>query len=93
MRVVPHGAGDDDLDFLAAGEGADFVVVGDFGVQAEVVKVLGDDRGLELTVAETFAGGFVVVEFLDELVEAELDEGLARDLGVVFGEEVSPFTA
>lgn len=92
VGVVPHGAGNHHLYLLSAREGADFVVVGDFGVQAEVLKVLGDDRGLELTVPETLAGGLVVVEFLDELVEAELDEGLARDLGVVLGEEVSPFS-
>ena len=33
----------------------------------------------------------MVVEFLDELVEAEFQEGFARDLGVVFREHVYPF--
>jgi hypothetical protein len=66
-------------------------VVGDFWVEAEVLKVLRDDGRLQLAVAEAFAGGFVVVKLLDELVEAELDEGLARDLRVVLGEEPAPF--
>jgi hypothetical protein len=66
-------------------------VVGDVGVQTQVLEVLRDDLGLQLAVAETFAGGFVVVEFLDELVETKLEEGLARDLGVVLGEEAAPF--
>ena len=48
MRVVPHGAGNDHLDLLPAREGADFVVVGDFRVQPQVFKVLGDD-GLGLS--------------------------------------------
>lgn len=34
----------------------------------------------------------MVVEFLDELGEAELDEGLARNLVVMLGEKVAPFT-
>lgn len=34
----------------------------------------------------------MVVEFLYELVEAELDEGLTRNLVVVLGEEAAPFT-
>lgn len=34
----------------------------------------------------------MVVEFLDEFVEAEVEEGFARDLGVLFGEEANPFS-
>lgn len=45
MGVVPHGAGEDDLDLLASGETGDLVVVGDFGVETEVLEVLGDDLG------------------------------------------------
>jgi hypothetical protein len=30
-------------------------MVGDFGIQAEIFKVLGDDRRLEFTVSETLA--------------------------------------
>ena len=91
VRVVPHGAREHDLDLLAAGEARDFVVVGDFGVEAHVFKVLGDDLGLEFAEAEAFTRGLVVVEFLDQFVEAMLDEGFTRDLRVVFGEEADPF--
>ena len=92
VRVVPHGAREHDFDFLPAGQARDFIVVGDFRVQADVLEVFGDDLGREFAEAEAFARGFVVVEFLDELVEAELQEGFARDLGVVFWEHVYPFT-
>jgi hypothetical protein len=60
-------------------------VVGDLWVEAQVLKVLGNDRWLQLAVPEAFAGGFVVVELLDEFGEAEVEEGLARDLRVVLG--------
>jgi hypothetical protein len=93
MRVVPHGTGNDDLDLLAARQRANLVVVGDVGVEAEILKVLGDDRGLQLAVAETLAGSLVVVEFLDELGEAKAEEGLARDERVELGEGVAPFAA
>lgn len=92
VRVIPHGAREDDFDFLAAGETGDFVVVGDVRVEADVFEVLGDDFGREFTEAEAFARGFVVVEFLDEFVEAEVHEGFAGDLGVVFWEHVDPFS-
>lgn len=92
MGVIPHGACEDDLDLLAAGEAGDLVVVCDFGVETQVFEVLGDDFGGELAEAEAFAGGFVVVEFLDELAEAAVDEGFAGDLGVVLGEHELPFT-
>jgi hypothetical protein len=58
-------------------------VIGDLGVEAEVFEVLGDDGRLQLAIAEAFAGCFVVVELLDELVEAELKEGFARYLTIV----------
>lgn len=67
-------------------------MVGDVRVETQVLEVLGDDGGLQLAVAETLAGRLVVVELLDELVEAELEEGLAGDVGVVLGEEPTPFT-
>ncbi len=91
MGVIPHGAGDDDLDLLSSGQGADLVVIGNLGIQAQILKVLADHGRLQLTIAETLAGSLVVVEFLDKLVKAELEERLARDLGVVLGEEAAPF--
>lgn len=91
MGVVPHGAGEDDLDLLATGKTGDLVVVGDFGVETEVLKVLGDDLGGQLTETKTLTGSLVIVEFLDELAETTVDEGLAGDLSVVLGEHVSPF--
>jgi len=91
MRVVPHGTGNDHLDLLTTRQRADLVVVGDLRVEAEVIKVLADDRRLQLTVAETLTRRLVVVKLLYELVEAELDKSLARDLVVVLGQEVAPF--
>jgi len=92
MRVVPHGASDDDLDLLTSGEGANLIVVGNLGVKTEILEVLGDDSGLELTVTETLARSFVIVELLDKLVKAELDKSLTGDLSVVLGKHVAPFT-
>lgn len=92
VRVVPHGAGDDDFDLLTTRQRADFVVVGDFGIQAEVEEVLGNDLGLQDTVAETLAGGLVVVKLLDKLGVAEIDQGLATHHAVVLGEPTDPFT-
>lgn len=66
-------------------------MVRDFRIEAEVLEVLGDDGRLELAVAEAFTGRFVVVEFLDELREAQVEESLAGDLRVVFRELVAPF--
>ena len=85
MRVVPHGTGQHNLDFLSTGETGDFVVVGDFGIEANILKVLGDDFGLEDTVTETFARSFVIVEFLDELREAPFQKCLAGDMAVELG--------
>ncbi|GKT42818.1 uncharacterized protein ColSpa_03000 [Colletotrichum spaethianum] len=93
MGVVPHGTGDDNLDLLTTRQRANLVVVGNLGVEAEVLKVLGDDSGLELTVTETLARRLVVVELLDELGETPLNHGLAGDLGVVLGEVATPFAA
>lgn len=45
MRIVPHGACEDYFDFLPAGETGDFVMVGDFWVEADVGEVLRDDFG------------------------------------------------
>ena len=92
MGVVPHGTGDDDLDLLATGKGADLVVVGNLGVQAEILEVLRDDGGLELTVTQTLAGSLVIVEFLDKLAETLLDKVLSRQVGVVLGQQTTPFT-
>ena len=55
VGVVPHGTGNDDLDLLTTGERANLVVVGDFRVETEILEMLGDDGGLELTVTETLA--------------------------------------
>lgn len=77
MGVVPHGAGNDDLDLLTAGQRTDLVVVGNLGIETEILEVLGDDGRLEFTVAETFTRGFMVVEFLDKLGEAQFEECLA----------------
>jgi len=92
MGVVPHGTGDDDLDLLTTGQRADLVVVGDFGIETKILKVLADDGRLELTVSETLARSLMVVELLDELGIAKLEEGLARDVRVVLGEEALPFS-
>lgn len=92
MRVIPHRTGQHDLDFLSAGKTADFVVVGNVRVEADVLEMFGDDLGLELAVSETLTGCFVIVEFLDQFGEAEIEEGLAGDLRIVFREEVDPFT-
>ena len=93
VRVVPHGSGNDDLNLLTTGQRANFVVVGNFRVQTEIFKVLGNDGGLELTVTETFAGGFVIIEFLDQLDETEFNEGFTRNLVVVLGQQSAPFAA
>ena len=92
VRVVPHRAREHDFDLLPARQAGDLVVVGDVRVEANVFEVLGDDLGGELAEAEPFTGGFVVVELLDELGEAEVEEGFARHLGVVLGEEVDPLS-
>ena len=55
MWVVPHGAREHDFDFLAPGQAGDFVVVGDFRVEADVLEVFGDDLGRQFAEAETFA--------------------------------------
>ena len=91
VRVVPHRAREDDFDFLPAAQTRDLVVVGDFRVEADVFEVFGDDFGFEDAVAETFARGFVVVEFLDEFREAPFQQSFAGDLAVEFGEHVQPF--
>ena len=91
MRVVPHGAREDDFDFLSAGQAGDLVVVGDLRVEADVFEVLRDDLRLEDAEAEALARGLVVVEFLDQFAEAPFEERFARDLAVVLGEHVSPF--
>jgi hypothetical protein len=91
VRVVPHRAREDDFDFLPAAQTRDLVVVGDLWVEAHVFEVFGDYLGFEDAVAETFARGFVVVEFLDEFREAPFEERFARDLTVEFGEHVEPF--
>lgn len=92
MRVVPHGAREHDFHFLPTREPADFVVVGDVRVEADVFEVLGDDFGGQLAEAEPLARGLVVVEFLDQLGEAEVEERFAGDLRVVFREVVEPFS-
>ena len=92
VRVVPHRAREHHLDLLPARQARDLVVVGDLRVEADVFEVLRNDFGRELAEAEALAGGFVVVELLDELGEAEVEEGFARYLGVVLGEEVDPLS-
>jgi hypothetical protein len=47
-------------------------VVGNFGIETQVVKVLGDDGRLQFTITETFARCLVVVEFLKQLVKTPL---------------------
>lgn len=80
MRIIPHSAREDDFDFLAARETGDFVVVGDVGVETDVFKVLRDNFRREFSEAKAFAGGFMIIEFLDEFVEAEFEKGFARNL-------------
>lgn len=92
MGVVPHGTSDDDLDLLSTRQRADLVVVGNLGVETKILKVLGDDLGLELTVTKTLTRRLVIIKLLDELVKAQLNQGLARDLGVVLGQKITPFT-
>ena len=92
VRVVPHRAREHDFDLLPARQAGDLVVVGDFRVEADVFEVLGDDFGRELAEAEPFAGRFVVVELLDELGEAKVEECFARYLRVVLGEEIDPLS-
>ena len=92
VRIVPHGTGKDDLDLLAAGEAGDFVVVRNIGVETDVFEVLCDDFWGQFAEAKAFARCFVVVEFLDEFGEAEVEKGLPRDLGVMFREHVDPFS-
>jgi len=60
-------------------------VVRNVRIEAEVLKVLGDDGRLEVAIAQTLARSFMVVELLDELGEAEVYEGFARDLRIVLG--------
>ena len=90
MRVVPHRAREHDLDLLPAREAGDLVVVRDVRVEAQVGEMLRDDFGLQVAETEALARGLVVVELLHELAEAEVEEGLARDLGVVLGQEAEP---
>jgi hypothetical protein len=92
MGVVPHGSSNDDLDLLTSGKRANLVVVGDLGVESEILKMLGDDLGLKLTVTETLSRSLVIVEFLDELVESKLGKSLTRDHGVVLRQETTPLT-
>jgi hypothetical protein len=68
-------------------------VVGDIRVEAEILKMLGDDRGLEVTIAQTFTRSLVIVKFLNELGESEVYEGFAGDLRVELGKEAAPFSA
>jgi hypothetical protein len=92
MGVVPHSSSNDDLDLLTSGKRANLVVIGDLGVESEILEVLGDDLGLKLTVTETLSGSLVIVKFLDEFVESKLGKSLTRDHGVVLGQETSPLT-
>lgn len=50
MGVVPHGASDDDLDFLTAGQRTNLVMVSDLRVETKILKVLADDGRLQLAV-------------------------------------------
>ena len=92
MGVVPHGAREHNLDFLAARKAGDFIVVRDIWVKADILEVLRDDFGCEFAEAKAFPGSFVVIEFLDKFVETELEEGFTGDLGIVFWEHVDPFS-
>ena len=90
MGVVPHGAGDDDLDLLTTGHTTNLVVLSELGVHSDVDKVLTDVGNLELTETETLAGRLVIVKLLDELGEPTGDEGFARNHGVGLGAESDP---
>lgn len=68
-------------------------MVGNIRVETKVLKMLADDRRLQLAVAETLARSFVIVKLLDQLLKTELEERLARDLTVVLGELAAPFSA
>ena len=66
-------------------------MVGNLGVETKILKVLADDRRLQLAVAETLTRSLVVIELLYELREPKIDKRLARDLAVVLGKGVAPF--
>ena len=91
MRIVPHSACQDNLDFLTSGEPGYFVVVGYFGVEADVFEVLGNDFWLKFAKAETLSRSLVVVEFLDQFVEPQFEQSLTRYLGIVLWEHTDPF--
>jgi hypothetical protein len=90
MGVVPHGSGNDDLDLLTTRKRADLVVVCNLRVESEILKMLGNDLGLKLTITETLSRSLVIIELLDKLAEAKLCKSLTRDHGVVLGKETTP---
>ncbi|KAI6775695.1 hypothetical protein HG530_002453 [Fusarium avenaceum] len=92
MGVVPHGSGNDDLDLLTTRKRADLVVVCNLRVESEILKMLGNDLGLKLTVTETLSRSLVIIEFLDKLVKSKRCKSLTRDHGVVLGKETTPLT-
>lgn len=47
MRVVPHRARQHHFDFLSTTETRDLIVVRNLRVKADILKVLGDDLGLQ----------------------------------------------
>jgi hypothetical protein len=90
MGVVPHGTSQDDLDLLSTGQARDLVVVGNLRVETNILEVLGDDLGLELTETETLSAGLVVIVLLDHLLETAVGESLTRDHAVVLGQPAEP---
>jgi hypothetical protein len=72
MGIIPHSASHHNLDFLATGKTRDFVVICDFWIQTDVSEVLRNLSRLQDTETQAFAGGFVVIKFLDKLSETQV---------------------
>ena len=47
-------------------------MVGNFGVETDVLKMLGDNLWFQYTETKTFTTGLMIVEFLNELLVAPL---------------------
>lgn len=86
----PHGCRNDNLDLLSTGKTANLVMLSDIRIQADILKVLANDVGLELTETKTLSSGFLVVKLLNQLRKALLQKGLAGDSSVPARKEVLP---
>jgi hypothetical protein len=93
LGVGPHGGGEDDLDLLSSRQSLELVVLGDVSVESDVHEVLANELGRHLSGSGSLARRLEVVELLDELGEAELEELLSGEEDVVLQRRTSQYGA